>query len=61
MTEEMWESEMISAVNRNHARAIAERTAKTLREPQRDVPTWACILGCIILAAGAAACIIYCL
>lgn len=34
---------------------------KALRAPRQDVPTWACILGCIILAAAAAACIIYCL
>lgn len=58
MTEETWEANMLSAVNENHRRAI--EMANEHRKPERPaMPLWACILWVTIMAAVAAACLVY--
>lgn len=51
------DQEMFRAVDRNHRRAVARVVE---REPEKKVmPAWACVLWIAVMAAVAAACILY--
>lgn len=58
LNETTWEADMLQAVDRNHRRAVA-RAAEPREQKEKVMPMWACLLWIVIMAAIAAACVVY--